>query len=173
MVYFHGRGFHFGKAPKPPKPPKRENEPKPPKQPKMKNLWKVTLKFGFKRTNRSYDHKPWPTVEEINKYMLKDKKYKMYIESLFLYDGYNQKPKNITFKDGIATFYIDPTVLEVWDKVPMFPTVDKLSYYLEHINLADGLWEGMPGSPGVYPVDSTNKEEFGVINFGDIVIQPV
>ena len=107
MVYFEGRGFHFGKA------PKQQKEPKAPKQPKMKNLWKVTLKFGFKRTNRSYDQKPWPTIEEINKYMLKDKKYKMYIESLFLYDGYNQKPKNITFKNGIATFYIDPTAAAV------------------------------------------------------------
>ena len=158
MVYFSGRGFHFGKAPNGTK-----------KVPLKKNLWKVTFSFGFQKTSNSQEQ--GPTIKELSMYMLKKKKYKMYIESLFLYDGYQQKPKNITFKNGHATFYIDPSVLDVWDKIPMFPTVDSLSRYMEHINLADGLWEGMPGSPGVYP--DSNNNELGVINFGNIVITPV
>jgi hypothetical protein len=164
MVYFAGTGFHFGKA------PKTNGGGTSKKTKKLKNLWKVNLEFVFKRTLRS--NEPDPTTKQINTYMLKNKKYKMYIESLFLYDGYQQKPKNITYKNGIITFYIDPTVLEVWDKIPMFPTVDKLSNYMERINLADGLWEGMPGSPGVYP-DQSGQNELGLIDFVNIVIQPV
>ena len=172
MVYFAGTGFHFGKAPVKKTKPTSSRENPPINLMVTRNLWKVSLQFEFRRTLRSM-YPSDPTVKQLNEYMKKDKKYKMYIESLFLYDGYNQKPKDITFKDGVATFYIDPTVLEVWDQVPMFPTVEKLSYYLEHISMADGLWEGMPGSPGVYPTDKSKKSELGVINFGNVVIQPI
>ena len=142
--------YSFGKAPK-----------------KLKMKLKVTMEFMFQKTSNNNDS---PTVRQLKNYMSKNNRYKKYIIDLFLYDGYNKKPTNITFKNGKVSFLIDQTVLDVYDGIPMFPTVQSLINYLNNISLADGMWEGMPGSHGVYP--DRNKNELGVINFGNVIIVP-
>jgi hypothetical protein len=143
--------FSFGKAPK-----------------KLKNKWKVSMQFIFQKTS---NNNFIPTIRQLNTYMSKNNRFKKYIIDLFLYDGYNKKPGTISFKNGIVSFLIDPTVLDVFDQIPIFPTVESLLHYLKNINLADGIWEGMPGSHGVYP--DHNKNELGVINYDNIKIQIV
>ena len=142
--------YYFGKTPK-----------------KIKHKWKVTMQFMFQKTaNNDF---PEPTVRQLNAYMNKNNRYKRFVIDLFLYNGYSKKPTNIIFKKGKVTFSIDPNILDVYDEVPMFPTIESLVRYLNQVNLSDGMWEGMPGTPGVYP--DHNNNELGVISFCNVVIK--
>ena len=132
---------------------------------KKVNVWKVSTSFDFRRSNEKTNEKS-PTQKQLNIYMKKDNRYVEFINDVFIYGEYNKPPVIVSFKDKL-TFLLDPFAL-TFDNFTVFPTKKSVIDYLKQYSYADGLWEGMPGTPGVYP--DINNDELGVIGLKNIVV---
>jgi hypothetical protein len=125
--------------------------------------WKVSFEFKFIRTWEDGIPKPLfpnptpsPTKEQLNNYMRT--RYKDFLESLFVYDEYGKMPSNVSLdSNNVVSFQLE--------KGEVFPTAESVIKFLKYTSLADGVWEGMPGSAGVYP--DPKGDELGVIGIKD------
>jgi hypothetical protein len=122
--------------------------------------WKVSFKFKFIRTwedtippRVSPVPLPNPTEQQLNIFMRT--RYLEFIKSMFVYDEYGKMPTNIRLNDhNVVSFEVE--------KGNIFPTADSVIRFIRSVSFADGVWEGQPGSAGVYP-DPTGRDELGVI----------
>ncbi len=143
-------------------------------------IWKVTIQFFFKRTNldRTKKEEPNPTKKQLDAYMRKGSKYKQYLEDMYMYGDYGEMPKKIKYRNGGKLSYELSNTPMMYNyntksKIPVFPTAKSVVDYIMGDSFEDGLFEGEPGSAGVYPTKnkyknngSPNKyyEELGVID---------
>ena len=132
---------------------------------KRKSNYIVSWTFDFRKTNSQ-----GITQAQLNKYMSQKKRYYSFAKDVFLYSEYSSVPKKITFNNGILTLELDPNKPDVYEPDKLaFPTKESVVKYLKNYNFADGLWESMPGSPGVYP--DSNGNELGVIGIKKINVK--
>ena len=143
--------------------------------------WKVSFEFKFNRTidelsdndeNANLKTEKNPSRSKLYDYLIKEDRYLDYLKDLFLYGEYAKVPefKNFYKKNNKITFVLDKTNKsgEIF-----FPDKESIIDNLENNSLSDGMWEGMPGSCGVYPSSIDPNYELGVINFDNIKVRKV
>ena len=137
--------------------------------------FRIILQLKFIKTNKK---EKTPTKEEFDKYM-KGKyydmpRYKKYLESLYFYDIYGKIPEKIKYLgDGKIQYELTEikpsTYKDKKGKIIKldgdFRNIGEIMEYLimQESGLVDGIWEGEPGSEGVYPTKSEYPEELGLI----------
>jgi len=167
------------------------------------NKYFVEIEFTFIRTDTENDENS-PTLKELDEYMQNgymDKKpdleketnyprYLLYLQSLYEYGPYGSIPENINYLGDLkVSFFISELIGDFRIKGNklikidgLFKTIDEVREDLEanKETLSDSIWEGMPGSEGIYPLkcswnDETKiyEDELGLIGFNIIKIQKI
>jgi hypothetical protein len=112
--------------------------------------WRVSFEFKFKRSEGSME--PSPTKEQLINFM--KQRYHSFVEDLYKWDAGYGLPFDIEYYNNVVTFTIA--------KNSMLSTKKDVIRSISESSLADGAWEGMPGTTAVYPDSRGN--ELGVID---------
>jgi ankyrin repeat protein len=148
--------------------------------------WEVSFVFEFIRTfdnnNTDYGDEYYEILEKINKeknpsnkilfeYLSENNRYIDYLESLYAYGDYGKLPEIIEFTKENKIIYLLETHRKSINYDLLFKSKKDVKTYLTNQSLADGIWEGCPGSCGVYPSKIDYTFELGVIKFKNIKVE--
>jgi hypothetical protein len=161
-----------------------------PKSEQLPKTYSIELKLIFSRTNLEVDD-PDPTPEELDHFFTtayKNRpssldseedypKFLSYINSLYIYGNYGEYPDDVKYHgNGLVSCFLTevlPNPDNQYTKDGIFKSTEEIINDLKEASdsLCDGMWEGCPGSEGVYPqLSSWNPEtsefemELGVID---------
>ena len=115
--------------------------------------WKVTMRLHFIRTNDEISTKqePNPTQKQLNAYMRKGSKYKLYLADMYSYGDYNKMPSKIKYSDGGTLSFELSGKIKNYSGNPVFPSKKSVIDDILGSSFEDGMYESGPGSAGVYP----------------------